>query len=157
MQPVCGKTSPKTGPKLETGWIPGPQATILGVLLRPVVRVFRLWCMFVGQFGPKSGPQTAPNGARRRRWGPVGAGGCVLGWNLLWQRVGSLLLVFCPFLPRQRCVVSFGSKTASKRPQTGPVGPGTCTTGVRWPYLGTHSTWARCGLPFVHILPVFLL
>ena len=131
----------------------------------PGVRVFRprgVGCV-CWPIWPPNGPQTAPkrppNGARGRApgWVPEGSSGRVSGRNPLRQRVGSLLLVFCPFLPRQRCVVSFGSKTASKRPQTGLDGPGTCTTGVRWPYLGTHSTWARCGLPFVHILPVFLL
>ena len=49
-----------------------------------------------------------------------------------------------------------GPQTDPKRPQTGPDGPRTCTTGVWWPYLGTESTWATCETPFGHVLPVSL-
>ena len=95
-----------------------------------------------------NGPKTAPNGPKQ--------GSRALGW----APVGSLLLVFAPSYPVND---PFGPKTAPKwpqngpkRPQTGHNGPGTCTSRVWWPCLVTESTWATCGLPSGHVLPVFL-
>ena len=114
----------------------GPQATILGVLLRPVVSVFRLQDAFVGQFCPQTAPKcprTAPNGPKRGPrapgWAPVGSGGCVLGRNPLGQRVGSLLLVFFAWVSPVNGVWCPLVQNGPKRPQQGPDGPGTCTTG----------------------------
>ena len=53
-------------------------------------------------------------------WAPVESGGCILRRNPLGQRVGSLLLVFSPFSPRQRCCwVQIGNG-----PKRGPMAPG---------------------------------
>ena len=99
---------------------------------------------------PPNGPQTGPEGLG---WAPVGSGGRVLGRNPLGQRVGPLPPVSCPSLPRGRCVASIGPK----RPQTGPNGRGTGTTGgpvaVSWdgihlgPVRASFRSWVPCLYP----------
>ena len=69
------------------------------------------WCIR-WPIWPPNGPQW---GLRAPGWAQVGSGGRVLGRNPLGQRVGSLLLVFCPFLPRKRCHLA--PKTALKWPR----------------------------------------
>ena len=77
------------------GWAPGPQATILGVLLRPDVHDFCLQGAFVGQLSRKTGPKTAPSGHKRGRMAlghaPAAPGGRILKQNPLGHHAGCLL------------------------------------------------------------------
>ena len=101
-------------------------------------------------------PKMAPNEARRlrdgRRWGPVAVSWGGIHSDNVWGAFYSCFARFYGFYC-QRCVVSFGPKTA---PHGAPMAPGPAPLGVWWPYLGTESTWATCRLPFGHVLPVFL-
>ena len=99
------------------GWVSGPQAAILGVLLRPGVRVFRPGGAFVGQFGTRTAPNGPKRGPRALGWTPLGSGGRVLGRNPLRQHGGCLVPVFCLRSSRRRCVVSFGPRTGPRRPR----------------------------------------
>ena len=112
------------------------------------------WCVFFrprGAFFGLTAPNGPKGGPRAPGWALVGSGGRVLGRDPLGRRVGSLLVVVCQLLPCEWCLLG------PKQPQMGPDGPGTCSTGDWWPCLGTESSWATCGWPCGHCLPIFLL
>ena len=96
-------TSPKAGPKIESPrWGLGPQATILGVLLRPVVHS-------VADLAPEQ-PQAVPEGS------VMGAGGGPV--TVSWDGIHSGN-VWGPF-PRDLPVVTLSTVSGVIRPQNSP-------------------------------------
>ena len=101
-------------------WALGPPATILGVLLHPVVRIVRprgvCWPILPpnGPKWPQTGPEGSGMGARGVRWACLGGG---IHSGNVWGAFYS----FLPFLPCQWCHLT--PKQPQNSPKTTPNGP----------------------------------